>query len=1814
MNTTSHTKRVLLFFTQNPYPGKTGTHRRCLTVINALQQLGCRVTFFSHAEYGPYRWDQESLGYFYNKDVDITLYKSNDNDKLFSAYAYEQNPDLLNLAYHCPPGLTSQFRDVYNTLKPDIVLVFYAYSSGLLSAIDTSSCITVMDSIDLVSLSSMMQLVLGAHLGEPPYDALHINPAISNESFFVRFNLPVNPEEFSLYDLYDFTLSVSQHEAAIIAAHTSKTTSEYLPITFPVPSIQNSYAGDPVFVAADNPFNAQAYLYLASRVMPLILQEASPLEVMVVGEITQKLVPSRGMVFRGFVPDLKELYAGACCAVCPIIGGTGMSVKVIEAMAHGVPVVVLRNSSQESPVRHGIDGFIADNANEFARYVKLLYNDRGLCARMGAAAREAVVQNFSDDVVMRKLGEIVNSRENKRLSITAELVWRASVFNYSGYATLSRYTLLALITKGVPVQLVPLANDEKFIDLMVKYTPEQLKTWQQLLVRNVTNGVHVIFHPPTTWQGQNLYSEWLGEQKGDFSHVGITMFETDRLPHGWAEACNIMDEIWVPSTFNLSTFKRAGVRPELLQVIPFGLDAERCDPVRIAPLPITGQSGFTFLSVFQWNLRKGWDILLRAYLQAFSVNDDVCLTIRAYPDAVKLPAIRERVRNYVIELGYDPEHIPHIIVIDDFISDEQMPGLYRSADCFVLPTRGEGWGIPYMEAMASGLPTIATNWSSHLDFMNERNSYLIRIDGMENVPLEQMQENPFYTPDQQWAAPSVEHTAQLMRHVFENREEARAVGAIARQDICEKWTLERTADWIHERIKVLEARAHSEKNVENVLELSSLPSLPSSAPPDSRNFGSQNESSITIGIDARTFQYPDSMARGVGQYSFYHLYNVIKRLPTVTFFLYLETLDTPDSLHPLTELANAQFCTVEDYNPSLVDLIHICDPMNDSSGFDSPLRLFKHEKTTVTFYDLGPVRYYFDEWKDLYKKTYLKRLSQLFHSNCHLLAISEFTKEDLIAYSTIPEERVTTISAGLNSPVSSPAPLDSCTNVKKKFGITKPYFLHIGAHDTHKNFIVALQAFIECRKQHDIQFVVVGKMSDAIEFTRLLIAERKIDDVIFTDFVTRVELNALYSGAIATLFLSSFEGFGLPVLEAFANQCPVITTNVTSIPEVSGDAAILCDPLDVGQVVDGMMRLLADQSLGLELRQRGLRQAQKFTWEKVADRTIMVWEQILGRKLQAELSVKTASVEPDYRHYNLSSCATTKQCRISWIGGLFANTSLAHVNRELCLQLLNKGYAISFNPTEPDDFSQFSDPRFKRLEAIRNLPLDVATITIRHQWPPDFTPPVSGKLIMIQPWEFGSIPKEWLMPIQKQVDEVWAYTSYVRDCYLESGVAPEKVHIVPLGVDTTTFTPDTTPLLLNTTKRFRFLFVGGTIHRKGIDLLLGAYHRTFTATDDVCLVIKDMGGTTVYQGQTAGEVVRHFQQDPSAPEIEYIDRTLTSVEMAGLYTACHCLVHPYRGEGFGLPIAEAMACGLAPIVTGYGAALDFCSHENAWLIPATAEKLPLKQIGNRETVDYPLFAEPDFDALCDLMRYAWQHPAEVTTRGKIACCHIREHFTWEQASQKVEERIRALTVQADAEAVPSRSESDEDTALRKLLVEEACSKAQMQSQRGDIDVAVQTLLNQGIKADPTSPVPFIQLAEILLASGRHDEALQVLPEMPPTTDPELIFEIEAICFAALGDNKAARMAANKALERPRVLVVRGTLAARGGDLEQAETLFRLASDRDPSCGVAWLSLGMLLWGNGDMEGAYQAVRQAVVVDPLNGEAVKILRDMAERLG
>jgi len=476
----------------------------------------------------------------------------------------------------------------------------------------------------------------------------------------------------------------------------------------------------------------------------------------------------------------------------------------------------------------------------------------------------------------------------------------------------------------------------------------------------------------------------------------------------------------------------------------------------------------------------------------------------------------------------------------------------------------------------------------------------------------------------------------------------------------------------------------------------------------------------------------------------------------------------------------------------------------------------------------------------------------------------------------------------------------------------------------------------------------------------------------------------------------------------------------------------------------------------------------------------------------------------------------TTKLGVIWQGAFFTYHSLALVNRELTLALLETDrFHIGVREQEPVSFSPNANPRFKPLaERLGTRPAD-PFLTVRHFWPPCFDAADTPRLVLMQPWEFGSLPRDWVRGIAESVDEVWAYTRYVREVYVNSGVPAEKVAVVPLGVNTAHFHPQVEPLALPTKKSFKFLFVGGTISRKGIDVLLRAYEQAFTHRDDVSLIIKDFGARTFYAGQDAATLIRTLQAKFGAPEIVYLTDDMPEEQIAQLYAACDCLVHPYRGEGFGLPIAEAMACGKPTVVTNFGAALDFANPENAYLIPARVVHLEEKRIGPWETVDYPFWAEPDGETLVATLRHIYENPAQARARGERAAQDMASKFTWAHSAAAAAKRMEvlsakhttvSLTPPIDVAGIEARKQEalritrsgDWSLAIAKL---EAC----LQESPGDWDLLnalsvalfrtgeverAKQLMQDGIDRAPNARDFHHNLAFVLLSEGDSITALE----------------------------------------------------------------------------------------------------------------------------
>ena len=184
--------------------------------------------------------------------------------------------------------------------------------------------------------------------------------------------------------------------------------------------------------------------------------------------------------------------------------------------------------------------------------------------------------------------------------------------------------------------------------------------------------------------------------------------------------------------------------------------------------------------------------------------------------------------------------------------------------------------------------------------------------------------------------------------------------------------------------------------------------------------------------------------------------------------------------------------------------------------------------------------------------------------------------------------------------------------IKARYNIAGDYILFVGTLQPRKNLIRLIEAFSNLQSPiSNIQLIIAGKKGWLYEETFRQVEELGLEwKVVFTDYAPEGDLPALLSGASLFVFPSLYEGFGLPVLEAMACGTPVVCSNVSSLPEVAGEAAILVDPLDVEELATAMERVLGDEELRAELTERGFEQARRFSWEKCARQTLDVLERV----------------------------------------------------------------------------------------------------------------------------------------------------------------------------------------------------------------------------------------------------------------------------------------------------------------------------------------------------------------------------------------------------------------------------------------------------------------------------------------------------------------------------------------------------------------------------------------------------------------------------
>lgn len=285
--------------------------------------------------------------------------------------------------------------------------------------------------------------------------------------------------------------------------------------------------------------------------------------------------------------------------------------------------------------------------------------------------------------------------------------------------------------------------------------------------------------------------------------VLYTTIESYTIPKQFLECCQMYDEIWVTSPWSASILKKYIDKP--IYVIPAG-----SDPVLYTEKGLKFDfrpniKNFVFLSVFSWGYRKGYDVLLKAYFEEFDAGDDVSLLICSRYQSGTTRFHRNKIRNDINDImrEYPNKDMPHVVRYSQMIPEEHMPRLYRAADCFVLPSRGEGSCLPPVEASLCGLPVIMTNVSGQQMYLRENNAFLVEMDHLSTVHPGQF--HLHYWDGQKFPAlisPQVKtQLRKYMRYVVENIEIAKERNKKLQKLIKDKFTWTHTANAAIERLR-----------------------------------------------------------------------------------------------------------------------------------------------------------------------------------------------------------------------------------------------------------------------------------------------------------------------------------------------------------------------------------------------------------------------------------------------------------------------------------------------------------------------------------------------------------------------------------------------------------------------------------------------------------------------------------------------------------------------------------------------------------------------------------------------------------------------------------------------------------------------------------------------------------------------------------------------------------------------------------------------------------------------------------------------------
>lgn len=651
--------------------------------------------------------------------------------------------------------------------------------------------------------------------------------------------------------------------------------------------------------------------------------------------------------------------------------------------------------------------------------------------------------------------------------------------------------------------------------------------------------------------------------------------------------------------------------------------------------------------------------------------------------------------------------------------------------------------------------------------------------------------------------------------------------------------------------------------------------------------------------------------------------------------------------------------------------------VHHSMGFDCFEKIIGlPDKKVLIYHNITPERFFEDEGIKKYIRKGLAQLKEYKNHVVYSIADSNYNRKDMIrqGYDKVD---VMPVQVSLNRFDD----LEIVKEIKEKYQ-SSTNILFVGRVVQNKCQDDLIKCFSLYAKYFDADshLFLAGDlgMEGYVAQLKELCREREVEDkVLFLGKVSERELKTYYELADIFLSMSEHEGFGVPLLEAMKAGVPVVAYSSSAIPETMGGAGILLSQKNYTVTAGLIHELISDKGLYEKIKSKQFERIEKL---KQTDT-----EQILKRIIK--------NVEDGNRKQEIQ------------IQGPFETSySLAKVNRRLAEALDDLGEnSVSIYCTEgPGDYEpkkeDLRDKEHAKNLWLKSKQVTYPDVTIRNMYPPRVADANGAFNFGSFGWEEDVIPNEYIYNFNKYLNGIGTTSDFVTKALQDSGLTI-PVKTMGNGVDLPENYDNLGKYPLKTKKKIKFLHISSAFPRKGVDLLLKGYFEEFSALDDVCLVIK----TFPNPHNTVPEQLKQLRkQYPDGPEVELINEDLPIEKLYGLYKSADCYVQMARGEGFGLPVAEAMLAKVPVIVSNNTGMADFCNEENALLVD-----YEMVEAKSHLSAKGAHWAEPNVETLKKWMRDFVESPESLGLDAKVEKAYtlIANEYSWNAVALRWEQFI-----------------------------------------------------------------------------------------------------------------------------------------------------------------------------------------------------------------